>query len=63
MSSMFFQCFTVNENIIQVYLTEFMQTVEQHIIDIVLKESKFMLRSCLDHSIKEAQDWYVCIAL
>jgi len=42
MSSMFFQCFTVNENIIQVCLTEFMQTVEQHIIDIMLKESRFI---------------------
>jgi len=42
MSSMFFQCFTVDENIIQVCLTEFMQTVEQHIVDIVLKESRFI---------------------
>jgi len=42
MSSMFFQCFTVDENIIQVYLTEFMQTVEQHIVDIMLKESRFI---------------------
>jgi len=42
MSSMFFQCLTVDENIIQVCLTEFMQTVEQHIVDIVLKESKFI---------------------
>ncbi len=23
----------------------------------------FLLRSCLDYSIKETQDWYVCIAL
>ncbi len=42
MSSMFFQCLTVNENIIQVCLTEFMQTVEQYIVDIMLKESRFI---------------------
>jgi len=42
MSSMFFQCLTVDENIIQVCLTESMQTVEQHIVDIMLKESRFI---------------------
>ncbi len=26
-------------------------------------EQYYMLKSCLDHSIKEAWDWYVCIAL
>ncbi len=25
--------------------------------------SRSMLKSCLDHSIKETQDWYVCIVL
>ncbi len=39
---MFFQCFIVDENIIQVCLTEFMQTVKQYIINIMLKESKFI---------------------
>jgi len=39
---MLFQCFTVNENVIQVHLTEFMQTFEQHIVDIVLKERRFI---------------------
>ncbi len=39
---MFFQCFTVNENIIQVCLTEFMQTFEQYIVDIMLKECRFI---------------------
>jgi len=38
MSSMFLQDLTVNENVIHIDLTEFMQTVEQHVVDIVLKE-------------------------
>ncbi len=42
MSFIFFQCLTVNENIIQICLTELMQTVEQHIIDIMLKERRFI---------------------
>ena len=42
MSFMFFQCFIVNENIIQVCLTELMQTVEQYIVDIMLKERRFI---------------------
>jgi len=41
-SFIFFQCLTVNENIIQICLTELMQTVEQHIIDIMLKERRFI---------------------
>ncbi len=28
-----------------------------------MNKIEIMLRSCLDHSIKETQDWYVCIAL
>ncbi len=39
---MFFQCLTVDENIIQVCLTELMQTVKQHIVDIMLKERRFI---------------------
>jgi len=39
---MFFQCFIVDENIIQVCLTEFMQTFKQHIVDIVLKRRRFI---------------------
>ncbi len=35
MSSMFLQDLTVDENVIQIDLTEFMQTVEQHVVDIV----------------------------
>ncbi len=27
------------------------------------KKSSWMLRSCLNHSIKETQSWYVCIVL
>ncbi len=42
MSSMFLQDLTVDENVIQIDLTEFMQTVEQHIVDIVLKECRFI---------------------
>ncbi len=42
MSSMFFQDFTINENIIQVCLTKLVQTVKQYIVDIVLKERKFI---------------------
>jgi hypothetical protein len=35
---MFLQDFTINENIIQVCLTEFMKTFKQHVVDIMLKE-------------------------
>jgi len=42
MSSMFLQDLTVDENVIQIDLTEFMQTVEQHVVDIVLKECRFV---------------------
>ncbi len=33
---------TVDKNIIQICLTEFMQTFKQYIVDIVLKECKFI---------------------
>jgi len=39
---MFLQDFTVDKNIIQICLTEFMQTFEQYIVDIVLKERRFI---------------------
>jgi len=39
---MFLQDLTIDENIIQVCLTEFVKTFEQHIIDIVLKERRFI---------------------
>jgi len=39
---MFFQNLTINENIIQVYLTKLVQTVKQYIIDIMLKEREFI---------------------
>jgi len=39
---MFFQDLTIDENIIQVCLTELVQTVKQHIVDIVLKRRKFI---------------------
>ncbi len=42
MNSMFFQDFTINENIIQVCLTELVQTVKQHIVNIVLKKREFI---------------------
>jgi len=42
MSFMFFQNLTINENIIQVYLTKLVQTVKQYIIDIMLKEREFI---------------------
>ncbi len=42
MSSMFFQDLTIDENIIQVCLTELVQTVKQHIVDIVLKKREFI---------------------
>jgi len=42
MSSMFLQDLTVDKNIIQICLTEFMQTFEQYIVDIVLKERRFI---------------------
>jgi len=42
MSSMFLQDLTINKNIIQIYLTEFMQTFKQYIIDIMLKERRFI---------------------
>jgi len=42
MSSMFLQDLTVDKNIIQICLTEFMQTFKQYIIDIMLKECKFI---------------------
>jgi len=42
MSSMFLQDLTVDENVIQIDLTEFMQTVEQYIVDIMLKECRFI---------------------
>ncbi len=42
MNSMFLQDLTVNKNIIQICLTEFMQTFEQYIVDIVLKERRFI---------------------
>jgi len=42
MSSMFLQDFTVDKNIIQICLTEFMQTFKQYIVDIVLKERRFI---------------------
>ncbi len=42
MSSMFFQDLTIDENIIQVCLTELVQTVKQHIVDIVLKRREFI---------------------
>ncbi len=42
MSFMFFQDLTIDENIIQVCLTELMQTVKQYIVDIVLKRREFI---------------------
>jgi len=39
---MFLQDLTVNKNIIQICLTEFMQTFEQYIVDIMLKERRFI---------------------
>jgi len=39
---MFFQDLTINENIIQVCLTELVQTVKQYIIDIMLKRREFI---------------------
>jgi len=39
---MFFQDLTIDENIIQVCLTELVQTVKQHIVDIVLKRREFI---------------------
>jgi len=39
---MFLQDLTVDKNIIQICLTEFMQTFEQYIVDIVLKERRFI---------------------
>jgi len=39
---MFFQDLTIDENIIQVCLTELVQTVKQHIVDIVLKKCEFI---------------------
>jgi hypothetical protein len=42
MSSVFLQDLTINENVIQVNLTELMKTFEQHIIDIMLKERRFI---------------------
>ena len=42
MNFMFLQDFTINKNIIQICLTEFMQKFEQYIIDIMLKEHKFI---------------------
>jgi len=39
---MFFQDFTIDENIIQVCLTELVQTVKQYIVDIMLKRRKFI---------------------
>jgi len=42
MSSMFLQDLTVNKNIIQICLTEFMQTFKQYIVDIMLKERRFI---------------------
>jgi hypothetical protein len=48
---MFLQDLTINENIIQVCLTELMQIVEQHIIDIMLKERRFINQFKEHHSI------------
>jgi len=42
MSFMFFQDLTIDENIIQVCLTELVQTVKQYIVDIVLKRREFI---------------------
>jgi len=42
MSFMFLQNLTVDKNIIQICLTEFMQTFKQYIVDIVLKERRFI---------------------
>jgi len=39
---MFFQDLTIDENIIQVCLIELVQTVKQHIVDIMLKRRKFI---------------------
>ncbi len=42
MSFMFLQDLTVDKNIIQICLTEFMQTFKQYIIDIVLRKRRFI---------------------
>jgi len=42
MNSMFLQDLTVNKNIIQICLTEFMQIFKQYIVDIMLKERRFI---------------------
>jgi len=42
MNSMFFQDLTINENIIQVCLTELVQIVKQYIVDIMLKKREFI---------------------
>jgi len=42
MSFVFLQDLTIDENIIQVCLTEFVKTFKQHIINIVLKERRFI---------------------
>ncbi len=39
---MFLQDLTVDKNIIQICLTEFMQTFEQYIVDMMLKERRFI---------------------
>jgi len=42
MSSVFLQDLTINENVIQIDLTELVKTFKQHIIDIMLKERRFI---------------------
>jgi len=39
---MFLQDLAVDKNIIQICLTEFMQTFKQYIVDIMLKERRFI---------------------